>query len=299
MNINTKSHLIGWIVVAAAVIVGCGRDIPDTGQLSLRADATATAANVLLDNVLSQTTFAKPVTHTAVIPSEQTPPTAPTVGVDGTPTITQADQIATLVAATLAAIPTTTLTPTPTMTPTPDWGATQVTQSAQVETLVAATLSAVSTAMPAWTATVDALAVQVATSVAATPQPRGDNFRACLEPCAANRSNARWSMPAAVTKVHIAYDYSGISVGAHYQRIWQVVGRGEWVRYDCIWPGPSDGTVEVTLTEPNGLNSGEWEMSIVVDGVVILRESFVVAGDWNAWYPAGVFPTCFGKVSTQ
>ncbi|MCB0059761.1 MAG: hypothetical protein KDE45_22135, partial [Caldilineaceae bacterium] len=98
---------------------------------------------------------------------------------------------------------------------------------------------------------------------------------------------------------YVAYDYGGIPANAHYQRIWRVVGRGEWVRYDCTWPGPSDGTVEVTLTEPNGLHSGEWEMSIVVDGAVILQESFVVEGSWRAWYPAGVIPNCFGKVSTR
>ena len=148
---------------------------------------------------------------------------------------------------------------------------------------------------------------RVATSVALTieaqrpqtPLPRAGNFRACLEPCAANGVNAEWRFPEAARKIYVAYDYAGIPVGAHYQRIWRVIGRGEWVRYDCFWPGPVDGTVEVTLTEPNGLYSGEWEMSIVVDGIVILQKSFVIEGDWKFWDSAGVIPTCFGKASTR
>ena len=308
---NSKALLcqIGCIAVAAAVLFGCGRDAVDTSKTPRSVDVTATAASMLLSRVLAQATSAQTETQAAFDLSAQSTPIASPSGADVPPSVSQADQVATLVAATLAAIPTATMMPPSTVTPssTPDWGATQTAETAQVATSVAATLSALPTATPGWTATSEALAAQVSTSVAATmaaqraptPQPRAGNFRACLEPCAANGVNARWSVPEAVTKVYVAYDYGGIPANAHYQRIWRVVGRGEWVRYDCTWPGPSDGTVEVTLTEPNGLHSGEWEMSIVVDGAVILQESFVVEGSWRAWYPAGVIPNCFGKVSTR
>lgn len=104
---------------------------------------------------------------------------------------------------------------------TPNLAATQAAQTARLETAVAATL----TAQPRPTAT------RTATPIAA-PQLRAGNFRVCLEACAANGVNARWSMPEAVTKVYVAYDFSGIPAGAQHQRIWRVVGRGEWVRYD-------------------------------------------------------------------
>jgi hypothetical protein len=69
----------------------------------------------------------------------------------------------------------------------------------------------------------------------------------------------------------------------------------EWVRYDCTWPGPINGTDTITLTEPDGLHSGSWEVTITVNEVVILREQIEVLGNWTYWSPAGTFFTCYGK----
>jgi|GEM_PF-3264084 len=280
-------------------------------------DATAIAAQSIIDSALQATatsasdvTPAPPASTAPTSPPTPAPPATPSP--TATPDVAATEQalaaaVATALAATQAAQP----------TATPNLAATATAQGHTIETAIAATLTAQPTASLNLAATRAAQTARLETAVAATltaqprptatrpatptaaPQPRAGNFRACLEPCAANGANARWSLPEAVTKVYVAYDFSGIPAGAHYQRIWRVVGRGEWVRYDCIWPGPTDGTVEVTLTEPNGLYSGEWEMSIVVDGAVLLQEQFLVEGSWQAWYPAGVISTCFGKVSTR
>ena len=69
----------------------------------------------------------------------------------------------------------------------------------------------------------------------------------------------------------------------------------EWVKYDCTWPGPESGVDELSLTEPGGLHSGVWEVTIIVDDVVILREQIMVEGTWTYWEPAGTFNSCYGK----
>ena len=95
MNIKAKFCQIGWIVVTAT-IAGCGRDTSDIGPTLRPVDETATAASLLLDNALTQAASAQEVTQTAVTLSEQTAPSAPPVGVDVNPAISQADQVATL-----------------------------------------------------------------------------------------------------------------------------------------------------------------------------------------------------------
>jgi hypothetical protein len=52
---------------------------------------------------------------------------------------------------------------------------------------------------------------------------------------------------------------------------------------------------DVPLTEPDGLRSGVWEVSILLDGVTVLREQLTVSGNWQFWFPAGVFNTCYGR----
>jgi hypothetical protein len=69
----------------------------------------------------------------------------------------------------------------------------------------------------------------------------------------------------------------------------------EWVRYDCAWPGPEVGIDDISLLEPDGLHSGTWEVTISINGNVLLREQVVVEGNWSYWSPAGVFNTCYGK----
>jgi hypothetical protein len=69
----------------------------------------------------------------------------------------------------------------------------------------------------------------------------------------------------------------------------------EWVRYDCTWPGPSSGIDELSLSEPDGLHSGTWEVTITIDDEVIMSEQVYIDGNWSYWEPAGVFDTCYGK----
>jgi len=52
---------------------------------------------------------------------------------------------------------------------------------------------------------------------------------------------------------------------------------------------------EITLTEPDGLHSGTWEVTITIDGFTVLKEAILVAGDWDFWHPVGVFDGCYGK----
>lgn len=316
-RLHERTALLLVVVASVWGVGGCASasQAPAEAPPARATDATAIAAQSIIDSALQATvTPASDVTPALTVSTAPTsiPAPSPTPSPTATPDVAATEQalaaaVATALAATQAAQPTATpdhaatataqahaietaiaATLTAQPTPTPNLAATQAAQTARLETAVAATL----TAQPRPTAT------RTATPMAA-PQPRAGNFRACLEACAANGANARWSLPEAVTKVYVAYDFSDIPAGAHYQRIWRVVGRGEWVRYDCTWPGPADGTVAVTLTEPNGLYSGEWEMAIVVDGAVLLQERFLVEGSWRAWYPAGVIPTCFGKVSTR
>ncbi|NIM95683.1 MAG: protein kinase [Anaerolineales bacterium] len=128
-----------------------------------------------------------------------------------------------------------------------------------------------------------------------TPSPRIYDFHACLDVCLESGANATRVFPEKQRKIFVQWRYENIPVGAHYVRKWTMDGR-EWVRYECPWPGPESGLEEkVTLTEPDGLHSGEWEISISIDGVVLLQEQIWIEGDWDYWYPAGYFDTCYGK----
>ena len=69
----------------------------------------------------------------------------------------------------------------------------------------------------------------------------------------------------------------------------------EWVKYSCTWSGAQTGTDTVTLTEPKGLHSGIWEMTITIGEMTVLQESIEVAGNWTFWEPAGLFNSCYGK----
>ena len=69
----------------------------------------------------------------------------------------------------------------------------------------------------------------------------------------------------------------------------------EWIRYECTWPGPPDGVDEITLTEPDGLHSGNWMVTIMIDYEIALQESIWIEGDWDYWSPVGVMNSCYGK----
>ena len=149
----------------------------------------------------------------------------------------------------------------------------------------------------------DTLATRVAQTILAgltptqTPVPplRIYDFHACLEPCLESGANAVRVFPEKHRTIYVQWRYENIPIGAHYIRTWSMDGR-EWVRYECSWPGPEDGLEEqVTLTEPDGLHSGEWVATISVDGDILLSERIWIEGDWDFWEPAGYFDTCYGK----
>lgn len=229
---------------------------------------TATAAALIIQQALA-------MTATLTIQPTTTATTLPTSSPTSTPNLaatqtTEAEQLATAVVGTLTAQP----TPTHTATPTPDQAATQVAVATHLAVSVAATL----TALP-------------------TPSPVAQvyGFMACLEPCNSNPANARRSFPAGVKKIHLEWQFAGIPTDARYTRSWILQGMGEWVRYQCTWPGPTTGMDAVTLSEPGGLHSGVWEVSITVNEEVLMREQLVVEEEWDYWFWAGIFDSCYGK----
>ena len=118
---------------------------------------------------------------------------------------------------------------------------------------------------------------------------------ACASPCLSDGSNAVRTFPGIAYRLHATWQYSGIAYGAHYQRIWSMPDRGEWVRYDCQWDGPESGLDTVALSEPLGLRAGWWEMRILVEGQEIMNESVFVEGSHATWEPVGVLWKCHGK----
>jgi hypothetical protein len=118
------------------------------------------------------------------------------------------------------------------------------------------------------------------------------DFQACLEPC--NGFNSPINFPERTTRIYVQWRYEYIPIHSRYIRIWSQGGR-EWVRYECEWPNNSSGTEKVTLTEPDGLHSGEWLLTVLINNQVLLSETIDVLGNWNYWSPAGYFNTCYGK----
>jgi hypothetical protein len=121
--------------------------------------------------------------------------------------------------------------------------------------------------------------------------PSMGNFSACLEPC--NGSNSTSNFPEAITKLHVEWDYENIPYGARYIRKWTMDGN-EWIRYDCAWSGNESGRDSVKLTEPKGLHSGSWELTISVNNETLLREQINISGNWDYWDPAGTLNSCYG-----
>ena len=149
------------------------------------------------------------------------------------------------------------------------------------------------TPTPENTATATSAPTETSTATA-TPGPVVSNLFFCLEPCLPNGSNAVTVAPAGITQIYVRWNYENFPIGTNYVRRWTNNGE-EWVRYQCLWPGPSANVDEVPLTEPEGLRSGVWEVSILLDDVVIAQEQLTVTGNWTFWSPAGVFNSCYGR----
>lgn len=173
------------------------------------------------------------------------------------------------IAATLTAEPTHTPTPTstPTSTPTP---------------------TPMPTPMPTWTP------APLATSTP-VPAPQIQNFAACPKPCQGDGSNAQRTFPAGTKIVYLTWVFQDFPIDAAYTRRWTLVGKGEWVRYECAWPGPASGIENLTLSIPGGIHAGTWEVTITIDNTEVLREQITVEGNWDLWDPPESFTTCYGK----
>jgi hypothetical protein len=122
--------------------------------------------------------------------------------------------------------------------------------------------------------------------------PAMSGFNACLKLCTGY--NSLRTFPEKTTKIYIQWHYENIPSNAHYVRIWTQASR-EWVRYDCLWPNPSSGEENITLTEPDGLYSGEWTVTVYIDDKILLQENLTIQGNWKYWDPAGYFNSCYGK----
>jgi hypothetical protein len=125
------------------------------------------------------------------------------------------------------------------------------------------------------------------------PTPDFYGFQACTKPCNQSGAIITNEYPEGATAISFQWSYTNIPTNAHYIRAWYMDGQ-EWVRYECTWPGPSDGVYAGSLTEPGGLHSGTWQVEIYVDGWLRMKEQVYVNGNWTYWSPAGTFNTCTG-----
>jgi hypothetical protein len=138
-----------------------------------------------------------------------------------------------------------------------------------------------------------------ATPLPTPAAPRIVDIQFCPGEC--NGSNSTRTFPVGTTKIYLQWRYEHIPVGATYERIWSNDGK-EWVHYLCVWPGPESGVVrfpvQSPLSEPAGLHSGVWTVTMLVDGQAILSEQVTIEGNVTVWKPAGVIERCFGKASS-
>lgn len=175
------------------------------------------------------------------------------------------------------------------------------TVAAELSPVVPTTLARTTTGSQRVVSVGDAATATPSPSPSATATPTGPTFSDaffCLEPCAADGSNARAIFDGGVEKLYVRWQYGRVPVGAHYQRIWRSRSE-EWAVYECTWPGPTQGEDSVTLTEPDGLRSGPWELIIRVDGEQVLSQKFTLTGNHDYWHPAGTFETCYGKKADE
>jgi hypothetical protein len=99
------------------------------------------------------------------------------------------------------------------------------------------------------------------------------------------------SFPEKTARVYLHWRYENFPTGAAYTRTWSNQGQ-LWVKYQCTWPGPPSGEENISLREPEGLRGGYWEVTIAVEGLVVLSESVFVEGTWDLWTPPGTIERC-------
>jgi hypothetical protein len=127
------------------------------------------------------------------------------------------------------------------------------------------------------------------------PQPRIYDFATCPDPC--NGSNALTIFPPKTTVIYLTWKYENIPLNASYVRDYAQEKEGgggwlSWVTYDCAWTKPPSGSYDVSLYDGTGLASGNWRITISVNGVVLLQKTIFFQGHWKNWDPQGVFRSC-------
>lgn len=108
----------------------------------------------------------------------------------------------------------------------------------------------------------------------------------CDKPCEEIGAIRISSAPEKTEWIHVQWSYRNMPEGMEYTRTWSMDGK-EWIRYDCIWHGPEEGTFHITLREPMGLHSGTWVMKISTEASVLAEATIPVQGDYDYWAPAG------------
>jgi serine/threonine protein kinase len=150
---------------------------------------------------------------------------------------------------------------------------------APADTLVAAVAAATQTPAPGGPAT----AAPEATLPPAPPPP-AVSFRFCPQPCSQAGAQPAVSFPA-TTQVYYAIDFSGMTLGDIWDRIW-TSAPGAWATYQgCHWKRAT-GTVEGKLYDNGGLRAGRWTVTVKTQSGDF-SGSFTVGGDSTYWSPVG------------
>jgi len=134
---------------------------------------------------------------------------------------------------------------------------------------------------------------EIPTEISSAVNPKIYDFQTCTSLCTGQNNSMSFSE--GIKKIYAQFNYENFPSGAKYVRTWSLNGM-EWIRYSCNWDGPKTGTEVLTLKEPQGLRSGTWEITIMVNNEVVLRDQITVNGNWNYWDPAGTINACHGTV---
>ncbi len=125
-----------------------------------------------------------------------------------------------------------------------------------------------------------------------TPGPSISNLRFCDIPCDQPGARQITSLPSGQSEVYLAWDYTGMQQGMPYTREWSNQGQ-RWAYYQCIWQGPESGTRYLELYDRVvGLRSGDWTITITIQGQQVANASILLIGNHTAWAPIGTAAKC-------
>jgi hypothetical protein len=142
--------------------------------------------------------------------------------------------------------------------------------------------------------------ITTAPILTSTPGMSIFNFQACLNQC--NGLNSVDTFPEKTKIIYLQWQYQNIPAHATYKRT-TTLGSRVWATFttnwdDCVYPNsssPQPGMEAHTFTEPNGIASGVWTITVEINGEVLLQKNLTVLGNWNYFDPAGLFTSCSGK----